>query len=342
MRFLDRIINKAKEDVKTIVLAEATDIRVLKASSYILENGVANLVLLGNEDEVKKAAGDIDISRAVIIEPSQSVKFNDYVNTFYEMRKKKGVTIEQAREIMQNPLYFGAMMVKMEDADGMVAGAVNSSANVLRSALQVVRTAPDTKTVSAFAVVVVPDTSRGANGVFVMADIGLNENPDAEALSEIAVASAESFRSIVQDEPVVALLSYSTYGSASSEMTEKVVEATRLAKKKAPDLILDGELQTDAAIVPEICEFKAPGSPVAGRANVLIFPDLNTGNISHKLLQRLGGAEVYGPITQGLAKPVNDLSRGCSAEDIVGVVAITAVQAQYQKKKEVEVSSIYT
>jgi predicted methyltransferase MtxX (methanogen marker protein 4) len=210
------------------------------------------------------------------------------------------------------------------------------------AALQVVKTGPNTKTVSGLAVIVVPDTSKGADGVFVMADIGLNENPDAEALSEIAVASAESFRCLVQAEPVVALLSYSTYGSASSEMTEKVVEATRLARKKAPDVILDGELQTDAALVPEICEFKAQGSPVAGRANVLIFPDLNTGNISHKLLQRLGKAEVYGPITQGLAKPINDLSRGCSAEDIIGVIEITALQAQYQKIKEVEASTIYT
>jgi phosphate acetyltransferase len=333
MKFLDKVINKAKEDLKTIVLPEATDIRVLKAASNILENKIANLILLGNEDEIKEAAGDIDISEAVVLEPLQSEKFNDYVNTFYEMRKKKGVTYEQAREIMQNPLYYGVMMVKKDDADGMVAGAANSSADVLRSALQVVKTAPGTKTVSSFGIIVVQDSSQGADGVFVMGDIGLNENPDAEALSEIAVASAESFRCLVQAEPVVALLSYSTYGSASSEMTEKVVEATRLAREKAPDVILDGELQTDAALVPEICEFKAPGSPVAGRANVLIFPDLNTGNISHKLLQRLGKAEVYGPITQGLAKPINDLSRGCSAEDIVGVVAITALQAQYQSGK---------
>lgn len=328
MKFLEQIIERAKSDIKTIVLPEATDERVLKAASIILQKGIANIVLVGNEDEIRKLAGNLDISKARIVDPLNSSDFEDYVNTFYELRKAKGVTLEQANEIMKNPLYYGVMMVKKGEADGMVAGAVNSTANTLRPALQILKTAPGTKIVSAFFVMVVPDCEYGEKGTFVYADSGLVENPNAEELSEIAIASAKSFKNLVQAEPKVAMLSYSTYGSAKSELTEKVVEATRLAKEKAPDLILDGELQADAALVPSVGESKAPGSPVAGKANVLIFPDLNCGNISYKLTQRLAKAEAYGPITQGIAKPVNDLSRGCSAEDIVGVVAITAVQAQ--------------
>jgi phosphate acetyltransferase len=262
------------------------------------------------------------------VDPLKSDKFEDYVNSFYELRKTKGMTLEKAREIMKDELYWGVMMVKKGDADGMVSGAVHSTADTLRPALQILKTAPGTKLVSAFFVMVVPDCEYGHNGIFVYADSGLVENPNAEELSEIAIASAKSFRSLVQAQPKVAMLSYSTYGSAKSELTEKVIEATRLAKEKAPDLIIDGELQADAALVPSVGKSKAPGSNVAGEANVLVFPDLNCGNIAYKLTQRLAKAEAYGPITQGLAKPVNDLSRGCSAEDIVGVVAITAVQAQ--------------
>jgi len=328
MGFLEQIIERAKADVKTIVLPESTDIRTIKAASMILEKGIANIVLIGNENDIKKLAGGLDISKAKIVDPLNSDKFEDYANTFYEMRKAKGVTLEQARETMKNPLYFGVMMVKKGEADGMVAGAVNSTANTLRPALQILKTAPGTKLVSAFFVMVVPDCEYGHNGTFIYADSGLVENPTAEELSEIAIASAKTFRSLVQAEPIVAMLSYSTYGSAKSELTEKVIKATQLAKEKAPDLILDGELQADAALVPSVGKSKAPGSPVAGKANVLIFPDLNCGNIAYKLTQRLAKAEAYGPITQGIAKPVNDLSRGCSAEDIVGVVAITAVQAQ--------------
>lgn len=329
MNFLEQIVSRAKKDIKTIVLPESNDIRTLKAAAMIQEQGIANIILVGNKDDVKKLSGDLDISKAKIVDPANFERFDEYVNTLYELRKAKGMTLEEARKILsENPLYFGIMMVKMGEADGMVAGAINSTANTLRPALQILKTAPGAKLVSAFFVMVVPDCEYGENGVFIYGDSGLVENPNAEELSEIAIASSKSFKSLVQAEPVVAMLSYSTYGSAKSVLTEKVIEATRLAKEKAPDLQLDGELQADAAIVPSVGASKAPGSSVAGKANVLIFPDLNCGNISYKLTQRLAKAEAYGPIIQGIAKPVNDLSRGCSAEDIVGVVAITCVQAQ--------------
>ncbi len=328
MGFLEQIIERAKSDVKTIVLPESTDLRVLKAASMISEQGIANVVLVGDEAEIKKLAGDIDLSKVAIENPNTSSNFEKYAEAFCELRKSKGMTIEEARETMKNPLYYGVMMVKQGQADGMVAGAINSTANTLRPALQILKTAPGTKLVSAFFVMVVPNCEYGHNGVFVYGDCGLVENPDADQLSEIAIASAKSFKQLVQAEPQVAMLSYSTYGSAKSELTEKVVKATQLAKEKAPYLALDGELQADAALVEAIGKSKAPGSKVAGKANVLIFPDLNCGNIAYKLTERLAKAEAYGPITQGIAKPVNDLSRGCSAEDIVGVVAITAVQAQ--------------
>jgi len=330
-RFLERIIQRAGEDKKTIVLPESTDIRTLKAASMILEKGFANIVLVGDEEKINELKGDLDISGAVIVNPLTSDKIDDYVNTFYELRKNKGVTLEQARETMKNPLYWGVMMVKKGHADGMVAGAINSTANTLRPALQILKTAPNVKLVSAFFIMCVPDCDYGHHGTFLYADSGLVENPNAEELSEIAVCSANTFRVLVEAEPRVAMLSYSSYGSAKSELVDKVVEATRLAREKAPDLLIDGELQVDAAIVPEVAKSKAPASPLKGMANVLIFPDLNAGNISYKLTQRLAKAEAYGPITQGIAKPVNDLSRGCSAEDIVGVVAITAVQAQAVK-----------
>jgi len=238
------------------------------------------------------------------------------------------VTPESAFETVRDPLYFGVMMVKTGKVNGMVAGAANSTSNVLRPSLQILKTAPGTKLVSAFFIMAVPNCELGENGVFLYSDAGLNENPDADALSEIAISSAKSFKDLVQAEPRIAMLSYSTYGSAKSPLTEKVIEATKLAKEKRPDLLLDGELQVDAAIVPKVAASKAPGSPIEGNANVLIFPDLDAGNIAYKLTQRLAKAEAYGPITQGIAKPVNDLSRGCSSDDIVGVVAITCVQAQ--------------
>lgn len=328
MGFLEQIIERAKSDIKTIVLPESTDLRVVTAASMISKQGIANVVLVGDEGEIKKLAGDLDLSKVKIENPQKSANFENFVNAFYELRKAKGMTIEEARKAMNNPLYYGVMMVKQGQADGMVAGAINSTGNTLRPALQILKTAPGTKLVSAFFVMVVPDCEYGHNGTFIFGDSGLVENPNADELSEIAIASAKSYKQLIQVEPQVAMLSYSTYGSAKSELTEKVVEATRLAKEKAPNLALDGELQADAALVEAIGKSKAPDSKVAGKANVLIFPDLNCGNIAYKLTQRLAKAEAYGPITQGIARPVNDLSRGCSAEDIVGVAAITAVQAQ--------------
>lgn len=327
-KFLDRIVERAKADKKTIVLAEGTEPRTIAAADIILKRGIANLIILGNKDEIAKISDGYDISAAKIIDPEKDEHFEDFVQSFYEMRKEKGMTPEKARETMKSTLYFGSMMVKKDLADGMVAGAVNSSANVLRPNLQILRTKPGCKLVSAFFVMVVPDCPYGADGTFIFADSGLNENPDADKVSEIALSSAKSFEQLVEKEPVVGMISYSTYGSAKSELVDKMQEATRLAKEKAPELKLDGEFQVDAAIVPEIGQSKAKGSEVAGKCNVLVFPDLNAGNSGYKLVQRLAKAEAYGPITQGIAKPVNDLSRGCSAEDIAGVVAITCVQAQ--------------
>ncbi|HHV95738.1 MAG TPA: phosphate acetyltransferase [Clostridiaceae bacterium] len=330
MTFLERTIERAKADKKTIVLPESTDERVIEAASIALEKEIANIVLVGNKEEILSKANEsgFDVSKAAIVDPLKSEKFDDYANTFYELRKKKGMTIDKAQEIMKDPVYWAVMMVKKGEADGMVSGAVHSTADTLRPALQIVKTAPDAKLVSAFFVIVVPDCEYGKNGTFIYADSGLVENPNEEELSEIAIQSAKSFKLLIEAEPVVAMLSYSTYGSAKSELTEKVIKATKIAKEKAPDILIDGELQADAALVPAVGKSKAPGSPVAGKANVLIFPDLNCGNIAYKLTQRLAKAEAYGPITQGLAAPVNDLSRGCSAADIVGVIAITAVQAQ--------------
>ena len=332
MSFIDDIKKRAKQDIKTIVLPESNDIRVIKAASAVLKEGFADIILVGNKKEINKIAkeNDIDITGAKIIDPNTSDKFSEYANKFYELRKAKGITLDKAKEIVEDNVYFGMMMVKMGDADGLVSGACHSTSDTLRPALQILKTAPGTNLVSAFFLMVVPNCEYGENGTFVFADSGLNEYPDPEALSEIAISSSKSFKQLVGKEPRVAMLSYSTYGSAHSPLTDKVIEATRLLKEKAPDLIADGELQLDAAIIPEIAKSKAPGSPVAGKANTLIFPDLDAGNIGYKLVQRLAKAEAYGPLCQGIARPVNDLSRGCSAEDIAGVVAITAVQAQEQ------------
>jgi phosphate acetyltransferase len=327
MAFIDKIKQIAKNNKRTIVLPESGDLRTLEACAKILKEGIANVVLIGNEDEIKAKAGSWDIGGAKIIEPATSEYYEKFADKFYEMRKSKGVTPEQAKETMLNPLYFGVMLVNEDICDGMVAGACNSTSNVLRPSLQILKTAPGTKLVSAFFMMCVPDCDYGDNGVFLFADSGLYENPNADDLSEIAISSAKSFKQLTGAEPIVAMLSYSTYGSAKSELVEKVSAATKSAKEKAPSLLLDGELLLDAAIVPEVGQSKAPGSPVAGKANVLVFPDLNAGNIGYKLVQRLAKAEAYGPITQGIKKPVNDLSRGCVADDIVGVAAITAVQS---------------
>lgn len=328
MNFLERICERAKTDIKTIVLPESEDIRTIQAAAMVQERGIANIILVGDPDKIAVLANGLDISKCRIVNPNTYERFQEYVDAFYELRKAKGMTPEKAEATMHDYVHFATMMVKMGEADGMVSGAAHSTADTVRPALQILKTKPGTNKVSAFFVMVVPNCEYGADGAFVYGDSGLVENPDAEALSDIAIESAKSFKQLVEADPIVAMLSYSTYGSAHSELTDKVIEATKLAKEKAPDLCLDGELQADAALVPKVGASKAPGSPVAGKANVLIFPDLNCGNIAYKLTQRLAKAEAYGPILQGIAKPVNDLSRGCAAEDIVGVVAITAVQAQ--------------
>ena len=330
MNFIDSMKEKAKKEMKTIVLPETEDVRVLKAAEKVLKEGFANIILIGNQEQTKKLADEnhIYLEKATIIDPAQSEHYDTYVNTFYELRKQKGITMEQAKEMMLNNVYFGMMMVKQGDADGLVSGAAHSTADTLRPALQILKTAEGTKLVSAFFIMVVPDCEYGEKGTFVFSDAGLNANPTSEELAEIAISSAKSFEQLVGKEAKVAMLSYSTYGSAKSDMVNKVVEATRILKEKNPTLKADGEMQLDAAIIKEIGEKKAPGSQVAGTANTLIFPDLNAGNIGYKLVQRLAKAEAYGPLCQGIAKPVNDLSRGCSSDDIVGVVAITAVQSQ--------------
>lgn len=333
MNFIESIKNRARQDIKTIVLPEAEDIRTLRGAEVALKEKYANIILVGRKEKILDIAktNNIYIEDAEIIEPKNSENYEKYANLLYELRKNKGMTIEKAKELTLDPVYFGMLMVKDEEtkADGLVSGAIHSTADTLRPALQILKTAPDTKLVSAFFVMVVPNCEYGSNGTFIFGDSGLNSNPNPEELSEIAISSSKSFRQLVGEEPKVAMLSYSTFGSAKSELTEKVIEATKILKEKEPQLKADGELQLDAAIVPEVAKSKAPASDVAGNANVLIFPDLDAGNIGYKLVQRLAKAEAYGPLCQGIAKPVNDLSRGCSYKDIAGVIAITAVQAQY-------------
>ena len=330
MSFIDQIKQRAKKEIKTIILPEATDIRILEAAKIVKDESYAKVILVGEEEKVKQIAKEngTDIGDTQIIDPEKSEKINDYANTLYELRKAKGMTEEQAQKLVLDPVYYGMIMVKLGEADGLVSGAAHSTSDTLRPALQILKTAPGTKLVSAFFVMVVPDCEYGSNGTFVFADSGLNEEPNAEALSEIAISSSKSFEQLVGEQAKVAMLSYSTYGSAHSASTEKVIEATKLVKEKAPEIMVDGELQLDAAIIPEVAESKAKESPLKGQANVLVFPDLGAGNIGYKLVQRLAKAEAYGPLCQGIAKPVNDLSRGCSAKDVAGVVAITAVQAQ--------------
>lgn len=330
MNFIEEMKKKARTDIKTIVLPEAEDKRVLKAASKVEKEAFAKIILIGNIEKTKELAkeNNIDITNIEIIDPEKSEKYAEYVQAFYELRKAKGITEEDAKKIIKNPVYFGMMMVKREDADGLVSGAAHSTSDTLRPALQILKTAPGTKLVSAFFLMNVPNCEYGENGIFVFADSGLNENPDSDKLAEIAASSAKSFEQLVGKEAKVGMLSYSTYGSAKSELTEKVIEATKLLKERYPNIKSDGELQLDAAIIPEIAKSKAPESEVAGQCNTLVFPNLDAGNIGYKLVQRLAKAEAYGPLCQGIAKPVNDLSRGCSSDDIVGVVAITAVQGQ--------------
>lgn len=331
MSYIDMIKDRARLDKKTIVLPETTDKRTLIAAAKIVEEGIADIIMVGNEEKIMDGAGwlEVDLTGVTVINPENTPKLEEYVNVLYETRKSKGMTPEKAREILlKDYLTFGIVMVKANDADGMVAGACHSTADTLRPALQILKTAPGVKLVSAFFVMDTKFKDMGENGTFIFADCGLNQDPSAEELAAIADTSSRSFKSLVGPKPVIAMLSHSTKGSAKHELVDKVVEATRIAREQYPHLTIDGELQPDAALVPHVAKTKSPGSEVAGHANVLIFPNLDAGNIGYKLVQRLGGAEAYGPMLQGIAKPVNDLSRGCSWEDIVGVVALTAVQAQ--------------
>lgn len=324
--FLDSIITRASSDLKTIVLPEGADVRTLEAAVRIRDLNIAKPVVLAGPKDLENSG--FDLSGIEVIDPVNSPQRQRYADTLYELRKEKGLTPQEAFELAGNVLFFGVLMVYLDEADGMVAGAAHATSEVLRPSLQILKTAPGTNLVSAFFVMVVPDCEFGSKGAFVFADSGLVQHPDSEGLCDIGISSAASFKALVGAEPVVAFLSHSTWGSAKSPSVDKVHTAVKLAREKAPHLALDGEFQLDTAIVPSVGTLKAPGSTVAGKANVLVFPDLDSGNIAYKIAQRLAKAEAYGPITQGIAKPVNDLSRGCSADDIVGVVGITAVQAQ--------------
>lgn len=332
MHLMDVIKEKAKKDLKTVVLPESYDERMLFAAEKIVEQGLAKIIILGNPAEIRAAAEakGIKLEGVEIEDPTSSPRLNSYIDAFVELRKSKGLTPEEARKILtgKDNLYFAGMMVRQGDAGGEVAGATSTTGNVLKAAFQTVGTAPGIKTVSSYFFMITKTPSFGENGIILFADCAVNPNPDAQALAEIAVATARNCKSFLDVDARVAMLSFSTKGSAAHSDVDKVLAAIEIAKKIDPTLQIDGELQADAALLPKVGEKKAPGSPVAGKANVLIFPDLDAGNIGYKLVERVAGAEAIGPVIQGLAKPVNDLSRGCSVDDIVNVVAITAVQAQ--------------
>ena len=333
MDFMTKMKSLAKADVKTIVLPEGEESRNLTAAAQITQEGIAKIVLLGDEETIKAnaAALSLDISKCRIINPSVGEKFEEYANTFYELRKKKGVTPEQAKEILKDPMYYGTMMVKMDDADGMVSGATHTTGDLLLPGFQIIKTAPGVSVVSSF-FIMLTNSTYGENGTLLFADCAVNPMPDEDQLASIAISTADTAKNLLKIEPKVAMLSFSTKGSAQHEVVTKVQNAVKIANERRPDLNIDGELQADAALVASVAKLKAPDSKVAGSANVLIFPDLQSGNIGYKLVQRIAGAEAIGPICQGFAKPINDLSRGCNAEDIVNVVAVTAVQAQTIQK----------
>lgn len=333
MDLINSIKSKSKELQKRIVLPESTDERTLKAAQIILRESLAKVILLGNPDQIRSDSEKlgIDVSSAHIIDPKDHPKKQDYINLMVELRQHKGMTAEKAASLIEDPLYLATLMIKNGDADGEVAGAANATGDVLRPAFQYVKTKKGISVVSGAFLMFLEDTSFGENGLLVFADCAVHPNPTASELAEIAVSTAETTKAIAGIDPKVAMLSFSTKGSAKHEMVDKVVEATEIAKKMNPELQIDGELQADAAIVEKIGLSKAPESPIAGKANVLIFPTLETGNIAYKLVQRIAHAEAVGPILQGMAAPINDLSRGCSVSDIVNLVAITATQTEINK-----------
>ena len=336
MDVIKQLIERASQERQRIVLPEGTEERTLKAADKAIADGIADLIILGNKAEIENLAHKFElknIERATIIDPANNPDAEKYATLLYELRKAKGMTMEDAQKLVCNPLYLGCLIIKNGDADGQVAGAENTTGNVLRPALQIIKTTPGITCVSGCMMMITNAKEYGEDGVLFFADVAVTPNPDANQLSQIAVCTAQTAKAIAGlDEPRVAMLSFSTKGSAKHEMVDKVAEATRLAHELAPTLSLDGELQADAALVPFVGASKAPGSTVAGKANVLVFPDLGAGNIGYKLVQRLGGAEAIGPILQGIARPVNDLSRGCSIEDVYMMIAITANQAIAAKK----------
>lgn len=330
MDLLNDIMERAKANIKRIVLPEGTEIRTLKAADYILKEKAAELILIGNKEEIYQLAKENElnyISEAIIFDPQTNPKVSEYADLLYELRKSKGLTKEEAAQLAKNPLYLGCLMIKNGDADGELAGALNTTGNVLRPAFQIIKTLPGIKVVSGALLMFTPATQYGENGLMIFADCAVTPNPNAEELAQIAVCSGITARTVAGFEPKIAMLSFSTKGSGKHELVDKVVEATRLAKEMAPDMMIEGEIQADAALVPHIGQSKAPGSKIAGHANVLIFPDLQSGNIGYKLVERIAGAQAVGPILQGMAAPVNDLSRGCSTEDIIRMITITANQA---------------
>lgn len=335
MELMSKILASAKSDRRRIVLPEGNEERTIAAAEKIHKEGFAYPVLVGNKEEIlnKSKELNVDLNGIEIIDPDTSDKLDAYIEAFYELRKSKGMTMGKAEKIVRDPLYFGTMMVKLDDADGMVSGAVHTTGDLLRPGLQIIKTAPGVSTVSSFFIMNIPGSPYGDEGTLLFADCAVNPNPNEDQLVEIAIATAETCENLCKVQAKVAMLSFSTMGSADHEYVTKVRNATAKAREKRADLLIDGELQLDAAIVKEVADQKAPESLVAGRANVLVFPDLQSGNIGYKLVQRFANAKAVGPICQGFAKPINDLSRGCSVEDIVHVVAITAVQAQSINKE---------